>query len=210
MKQRQELKLDCIQGVAIVVGTSEEKKWRFWDSCVESRNSSAAVDYLCGNQLWLSERIWGSFILASLDAKRKFVHSVTVYVCCQDDTFSVNHRRVIWSLREAGTEASECSQSEVTGSWKFSIALKNRLSRLRWEDDARSWLLHRSCSCYSRTYWNSLYEIHPLYKTTNAKVVEPRATPVCAIRQRYCYSEHPVDCIFLCKYLPRVYCVIWY
>ena len=30
-------------------------------------------------------------------AKREFIHSVTVYVCCQDDTFSVNHRRVIRS-----------------------------------------------------------------------------------------------------------------
>ena len=39
-------------------------------------------------------------------AKREFIHSVTVYVCCQEDTFSVNHRCVIWSLREAGAEAS--------------------------------------------------------------------------------------------------------
>ncbi len=39
-------------------------------------------------------------------SKREFIHRVTVYVCCQEDTFSVNHRRVIWSLREAGTEAS--------------------------------------------------------------------------------------------------------
>ncbi len=118
-------------------------------------------------------------------AKREFVHSVTVYVCCQEYTFSVNHCRVIWSLREAGTEASECSQSEIAGSWKFSIALKKRTSWLRREDVARSCLLHRSCSCYSRTY---------------AKVVEPRATPVCSRRQRYCYSEHPIVCIFLCKY----------
>ncbi len=120
----------------------------------------------------------------------------------------MNYRRVIWSLQEAGTEASECSQSEVARSWKFSIALKKRISRLRQEDVARSCLLHRSCSCYSRTFQNSLYEIHPLDKTTNTKVVEPRATPVCARRQRYCYSEHPIDCIFLCKYITCVYCVI--
>ncbi len=66
-------------------------------------------------------------------AKREFIHSVTVYVCCQEDTFSMNHRHVIWSLREAGPEASECSQSKVAGSWKFSIALKKRISRLRRE-----------------------------------------------------------------------------
>ncbi len=115
-------------------------------------------------------------------AKREFIYSVTVYVCCQEDTFSVNHRRVIWLLREVGTEASECSQSEVAGSWKFCIALKKRISWLRREDVARSCLLHRSCSCYSRTVWNSFYETHPLHKTTNVKVVEPRATPICARR----------------------------
>ncbi len=38
-------------------------------------------------------------------AKREFIHSVAVYVWCQEDTFFVNHRRVIWSLQEAGTEA---------------------------------------------------------------------------------------------------------
>ena len=133
-------------------------------------------------------------------AKREFVHSMTVYVCCQEDTFSVNHSRVIWSLWEAGTEASECSQSEVAGSWKFSIALKKRISRLRQEDVARSCLLHRSCSCYSRTVQNSLYETHPLDKKTNTKVIEPRAAPVCPRWQRYSYSEHPIvklrhDCV---------------
>ncbi len=32
-------------------------------------------------------------------AKRDFIHSVSVYVCCQEDTFFVNHCHVIWSLR---------------------------------------------------------------------------------------------------------------
>ncbi len=39
-------------------------------------------------------------------AKLEFIHSVTVYVCCQEDTFSVNHGCLIWSLREAGTETT--------------------------------------------------------------------------------------------------------
>ncbi len=160
-----------------------------------------------GNQLWLQKRIYR--------VSQYSLHWIRLAWsqtggCCQEETFSVNHRRVIWLLREAGTEASECSQSEVAGSWKISIALKNRISRLHQEDVARSCLLQCSCSCYSRTVRNSLYEIHPLDKTTNAKIVKPRAMPVCARRQRYCYSEHPIDCIFLCKYLTRVYCVIWY
>ncbi len=58
-------------------------------------------------------------------AKREFIHSLTVYVCCQEDTFSVNHRRVIWSLREAG-KASQCSHKEDPGSWKV---LERRESR---------------------------------------------------------------------------------
>ena len=70
-------------------------------------------------------------------AKREVIHSVTVYVCCQEDTFSVNHRCVIWSLREAGTKAS-IAKKKLPEAGKFSIALKKRISRSRREDVARS------------------------------------------------------------------------
>ena len=79
---------------------------------MKTRNSSSAVDYcvvviIWGYQSESGVRSYTRFTeYGWRGAKREFIHSVTVYVCCQEDTFSVNHRRVIRSLLEAGTEAS--------------------------------------------------------------------------------------------------------
>ncbi len=79
---------------------------------MKTRNSSSAVDYCVVVIIWgyRSESGVRSFTRFTdyswRGAKREFVHSVTVHVCCQENTFSVNHRRVIWSLQEAGLEAS--------------------------------------------------------------------------------------------------------
>ncbi len=69
-------------------------------------------------------------------AKQKVIRSVTVYGCYQEDTFSVIHRRVIWSLREAGKASVATKKIPEPG--KFSIAPKKRISRLRQENVARS------------------------------------------------------------------------
>ena len=84
-------------------------------------------------------------------AKREFIHSVTVYVCCQEDTFSVNHRRVIWSLREAGMEASIAKRSRR----KLEVLHSPEEENLAFTTGRRKKLLTSSqLMCYSRTVWN--------------------------------------------------------
>ena len=123
---KQELKLDCIQGVAIDVGTSEENKWRMrqlWSrGIVHVRTAQWTIGR---NHFVITEaNIQGSLILASLN---------TVGVQPNRRLLSggyVRRKSPLYDLvASISWQGGQCSHKMTPEAGKFSIALKKRIGK---------------------------------------------------------------------------------